>query len=115
TTVKRVCQELGGKGANIILPGADLEQAIPAGVLRAFTNSGQSCQAPTRMLIHEQQRDAAVAIAKRAAESVTVGDPRSDESRLGPLVSETQFVRVQNYIRIGIQEGATLVTGGPDR
>ncbi|MGF7162558.1 aldehyde dehydrogenase (NAD+) [Rhodoligotrophos appendicifer] len=114
-TVKRVCQELGGKGANILLPGADLAQAVPAGVIRAFMNSGQSCQAPTRMLVHKDKRDEAVAIAKRAAESVTVGDPRSDESRIGPVVSENQFIRVQNYIRIGIQEGATLVTGGPDR
>ena len=114
-SVKRVCQELGGKGPNILLPGANLEEAIPAGVLRAFTNSGQSCQAPTRMLVPRDQRDRAVEIARKVAESVVVGDPTQDSSRIGPVVSQVQFDRVQNYIRIGIQQGGTLIAGGPDR
>lgn len=114
-TVKRVCLELGGKGANILLEGADLQAAVTAGVLRAFTNSGQSCQAPTRMLVPAARRDEAVAIARAAALSVQVGDPTQDSSRIGPLVSQTQFDRVQNFIQIGIQEGATLIAGGPHR
>jgi aldehyde dehydrogenase (NAD+) len=114
-TVKRVCQELGGKGANIILPGANLETAISAGVMRCFTNSGQSCQAPTRMLVHQSQIDEAVEIAKATAESIVVGDPRDRNTRLGPLVSQLQYDRVQNLISAGIEEGATLVTGGLGR
>lgn len=114
-TVKRVHQELGGKSANIILPDADLEKAVSAGVLRGFTNCGQSCQAPTRMLIQRDQLADAVAIAKATAESIVVGDPRSDDSYLGPLVSRQQFDRVQKLIDVGVEEGATLVTGGPGR
>ncbi len=115
TTVKRVTQELGGKSANIILRGTDLEKAIPAGVLRCFTNTGQSCQAPTRMLVHRSQREAAVALAKRAADSVKVGDPRDAATTMGPLVNKTQFDKVQGLIERGIQEGATLVCGGAGR
>ena len=115
TTVKRVTQELGGKSANIILNGTDLEKAIPAGVLRCFTNTGQSCQAPTRMLVHRSQREAAVALAKRAADSVKVGDPRDAATTMGPLVNKTQFDKVQGLIERGIQEGATLVCGGAGR
>jgi aldehyde dehydrogenase (NAD+) len=111
-TVKRVHQELGGKSANIILPGADLQKAVPAGVLRSFTNTGQSCQAPTRMLIQKDQMNEAIAIAKATAESVVVGDPLAEGTRLGPLVSKAQFDRVQNLIDVGIREGAQLVTGG---
>jgi aldehyde dehydrogenase (NAD+) len=114
-TVKRVHQELGGKGANIIVPGCDLEAAVSSGVLRCFTNAGQSCQAPTRMLVHKDQMKAAAEIARRTAESVTVGDPDDDKSRLGPLVSQTQFDRVQALIETGIKEGATLVAGGAGR
>ena len=114
-TVKRVHQELGGKSANIILPGADLEAAVSAGTLRAFTNTGQSCQAPTRMLIHQDQLAEATAIARRTAEAVVVGDPLAEGTRLGPLVSEAQFDRVQHLIRIGIEEGATLAAGGLGR
>lgn len=114
-TVKRVHQELGGKGANIILPSADLEKAVSAGVMRSFTNSGQSCQAPTRMLVHKSQTDEAIAIAKATAEGVVVGDPFAPDTRLGPLVSKTQFDRVQHFINAGIDEGATLVAGGPGR
>lgn len=112
-TVKRVHQELGGKSANVILPGADLAKAVPAGVLRSFTNTGQSCQAPTRMLIHKDQMEEAVALAKATAEAVVVGDPLSDETKLGPLVSKMQYDRVQNLIEAGIKEGSRLVTGGP--
>ena len=115
TTVKRVTQELGGKSANIILKGTDLEKAIPAGVLRCFTNTGQSCQAPTRMLVHRSQREAAVALAKRAADSVKVGDPRDAATTMGPLVNKTQFDKVQGLIERGIQDGATLVCGGAGR
>jgi aldehyde dehydrogenase (NAD+) len=111
-TVKRVHQELGGKSANIILPGADLVGAVTAGVLRSFTNTGQSCQAPTRMLIQKDQMDEAIAIAKATAEAVVVGDPLDDTTKLGPLVSKMQFDRVQSLIAAGIKEGSQIVTGG---
>jgi aldehyde dehydrogenase (NAD+) len=111
-TVKRVTQELGGKSANVILPDADLAKAIPPGVLSCYRNGGQSCQAPTRMLVHRSQRDAAVAIAKKTAESVIQGDPADPKTTMGPLVNKTQFDRVQRLIQLGISEGATLVTGG---
>jgi len=114
-TVKRVHQELGGKSANIILPGADLAKAVPAGVLRCFTNTGQSCQAPTRMLVHRDQLGEVVEIARRTAEAVVVGDPLAEGTRLGPLVSKAQFDRVQHLIGVGIAEGATLVIGGQGR
>jgi aldehyde dehydrogenase (NAD+) len=114
-TVKRVAQELGGKSANIILPDADLAKAVPAGVLRCFTNTGQSCQAPTRMLVHRSQRDEAVAIARQAVETVRVGDPLDAKTTMGPLVSKAQFDKVQGLIERGIQEGATVVCGGAGR
>jgi len=114
-TVKRVAQELGGKSANIILPDADLAKAVPAGVLRCFTNTGQSCQAPTRMLVHRSQRDEAVAIARQAVETVRVGDPLNAKTTMGPLVSKAQFDKVQGLIERGIQEGATVVCGGAGR
>jgi aldehyde dehydrogenase (NAD+) len=113
--VKRVTQELGGKSANIILTGADLNKAVPAGVLRCFTNTGQSCQAPTRMLVHRSDRDAAVALAKKVIEQVRVGDPLDPATTMGPLVSKAQFEKVQGLIERGIEEGATLVCGGPGR
>ena len=105
-TVKRVHQELGGKSANIILPDADLGRYVRSGVLRAFTNSGQSCQAPTRMLIQRDQLEFAEQIAREAAQRIRVG---------GPLVSAAQFERVQGFIATGIEEGARLVCGGPGR
>jgi aldehyde dehydrogenase (NAD+) len=114
-TVKRVAQELGGKSANIILPDADLDKAVPAGVLRSFTNSGQSCQAPTRMLVHRSQLDDAMALAKRTAATVRVGDPLDAKTTMGPLVSKAQFDKVQGLIERGIQEGATVVCGGAGR
>src|SRR5580765_4545495 len=112
-TVKRVTQELGGKSANIILPDADLKKAVADGVRNCFRNSGQSCNAPTRMFVHAEQHDDAVAIAKEAAESVKVGDPNAKETTIGPVVSETQFNKIQRLIEAGVREGATLVTGGP--
>ena len=114
-TVKRVAQELGGKSANIILPDADFEAAVRVGVERCFNNSGQSCDAPTRMLVPVDRHDEALAIAKEAAEAHSVGDPRSEETRLGPVVSKIQYDKIQRLIESGIKEGATLVTGGTGR
>ena len=112
-TVKRVAQELGGKSANVILDDADLETAVAGGVESMYLNSGQSCNAPSRMLVHKAQHDRAVEIAKATAESTTVGDPRLDDSKLGPVVNKTQFDKIQKLIQSGIDEGATLVCGGP--
>jgi aldehyde dehydrogenase (NAD+) len=114
-SVKRVVQELGGKSANIILTDADLEKAVTGGVLRTFWHPGQSCQAPTRMLVHGSQKEAAAAIARRTAESVKVGDPLDPATVMGPLVSKAQFDKVQGLIERGIHERATLVTGGTGR
>lgn len=114
-TVKRVHQELGGKSGNIILPSADLRTAVRAGVLRCFTNTGQSCQAPTRMLIQKDKMSEAVACAKEVAAKVVVGDPRRPDTEMGPLVSKAQFDRVQHFIMVGMEEGAELVAGGPGR
>ncbi len=114
-TVKKVALELGGKSANVILPDADLPKAVKAGVANAYANSGQTCSAWTRMLVHESQYDEAVALAKEAAESFTTGDPNDPDTRLGPLVSGVQRERVTGYIRKGLDEGARLVTGGAER
>jgi aldehyde dehydrogenase (NAD+) len=114
-TVKRVAQELGGKSANIILDDADLQKAVAGGVMNMFTNSGQSCNAPSRMFVPRAKHDEAAAIAKATAEKVKVGDPFAEGTVLGPVVSETQYNRIQNLIQKGIEEGATLVTGGPGR
>ncbi len=114
-TVKRVALELGGKSANIILDDADLAKAVKSGVSNCYFNSGQTCSALTRMLVPRSRYDEAVQLAKQAAEQFTVGDPSEGTAKLGPLVSEIQRERVVNYIRKGIEEGATLVTGGPDR
>jgi len=111
-TVKRVTQELGGKSANIILDDADLQKAVSGGVQNCFTNSGQSCNAPTRMLVSRARHDEALAIAKETAESMRVGDPFADGTMLGPLANGNQFKKVQGLIQKGIDEGATLVTGG---
>jgi len=113
-TVKRVALELGGKSANIILDDADLEKAVRGGVSNCYFNSGQTCSAHTRMLVPKHRHDEAVLIAKDAAESFTVGDPREGKAKLGPLVSEIQRDRVRGYIKKGIEEGATLVTGGAE-
>ncbi|MBL8583978.1 MAG: aldehyde dehydrogenase family protein [Rhizobiaceae bacterium] len=114
-TVKRVAQELGGKSANIILPDADFATAVKKGVEGCFGNTGQSCDAPTRMLVPAARHDEALEIAKGAAEAFRTGDPRSEETQLGPVVSQLQFDKVQRLIEAGIKEGATLVTGGPGR
>lgn len=111
-TIKRVTQELGGKSANIILPEADLKAAVTAGVRSVFTNSGQSCNAPTRLLIHQDQIAEAEAIAKTAAEQVVVGDPQTQGTTMGPVVSEAQWHKIQTLIQKGIDQGAKLVTGG---
>jgi len=113
-TVKRVAQELGGKSPNIILEDADMKKAVGGGILSVMNNSGQSCNAPTRMLVPGKKMDEAIVIAKGAAESVTVGDPNGN-ARMGPVVSEVQWNKIQALIKKGIEEGATLVTGGPGR
>ncbi|MBX3028275.1 aldehyde dehydrogenase family protein [bacterium] len=114
-TVKRVAQELGGKSANIILDDADLPRAVQAGVKACFTNSGQSCNAPTRMLVPRAQLAEAVAAARAAAEAVVVGDPAAADTTIGPVVSAAQFDKIQRLIEAGIREGAELVAGGPGR
>ena len=114
-TVKRVSLELGGKSANLILDDADFDKAVSSGVSNCYFNSGQTCSALTRMLVPRSHHDEAVQIAKRAAEKFTVGDPREGKFKLGPLVSATQRERVIGYIKKGIDEGATLVTGGAEK
>jgi aldehyde dehydrogenase (NAD+) len=114
-TVKRVTQELGGKSANIILDDADLQKAVVGGVMNCFSNSGQSCNAPTRMFVPHAKQDQAIAIAKATAEKIKVGDPFGEGTNLGPVVSELQFNKIQALIKKGIDEGATLVTGGLGR
>jgi len=114
-TVKRVTQELGGKSANIILDDADLGSAVAAGVQSCFINTGQSCNAPTRMLVPRAKMAQAAAAAKAAVEAVKVGDPGADGTTMGPLASEAQFDKVQRLIKKGIEEGAELVTGGAGR
>ncbi len=115
-TVKRVSQELGGKSANIILDDADFNQSIAGGVTGCFMNSGQSCNAPTRMLVPSERQEEAVAIAKATAEATVVGDPKEvAPGGIGPVVSEVQFNKIQALIEKGIEEGATLVAGGPGK
>jgi aldehyde dehydrogenase (NAD+) len=114
-TVKRVAQELGGKSANIILADADLKTAVIQGVHACYTNGGQNCQSPTRMLIPRAQRDAAFAAAREAVATIRVGDPLDPASTMGPLVSQAQFEKVQDLIQSGVDEGATLVAGGTGR
>jgi aldehyde dehydrogenase (NAD+) len=113
-TVKRVAQELGGKSPNIILPDADLKSAVTGGVKHVMQNSGQSCNAPTRMLVPAAKMDEVIVIAKQAAESTTVGDPNGN-AQIGPVVNKTQWEKIQRLIKAGIDEGATLVTGGTGR
>ena len=113
-TVKRVCQELGGKSANIVLDDADLAGNVAKGVTGMMVNSGQTCSATSRMLVPQSRMDEAMAVAREAAASVTVGDPGGDVA-MGPVVSKAQFNSIQEYIRKGIEEGATLVAGGTGR
>jgi aldehyde dehydrogenase (NAD+) len=114
-SVKRVHQELGGKSPNVLLDDADFERAVTKSVLHVFQNSGQSCNAPTRMLVPAAKLAEVEAIAKRVAESVVTGDPTSEKTNLGPLVSKLQFERVEGYIAKGIAEGAKVVIGGSGR
>ena len=114
-TVKRVAQELGGKSANIILADADLKAAVIQGVHACYTNAGQNCQSPTRMLIPREGREAAFAAAREAVGGIRLGDPLDPATTMGPLVSQSQFEKVQALIQSGIDEGATLVAGGPGR
>ncbi len=114
-TVKRVHQELGGKSPNILLDDADFPQAVRASVLHVFQNSGQSCNAPTRMLVPASRLAEVEALAKQVADKVRVGDPASTETEVGPVVSKIQFERVEGYIAKGISEGAKVVAGGEGR
>ena len=114
-TVKRVTQELGGKSANIILEDADFGKAVAGGVRHCFGNSGQSCNAPTRMLVPQARMAEAAGIAAAVAESLKVGDPREKGIDLGPVVNRTQWEKIQRLIESGVAEGATLAAGGPGR
>jgi aldehyde dehydrogenase (NAD+) len=114
-SVKRVTQELGGKSANIILENADLQRAVRTGVAHCFKNSGQSCNAPTRMLVPASIHDDALAIAKETAEATIAGDPSAEGTTIGPVISEVQYNKIQGLIQKGIDEGATLVAGGLNR
>jgi aldehyde dehydrogenase (NAD+) len=114
-TIKRVAQELGGKSANIILASADLEAAVAAGVNGMMSNAGESCDAPSRMFVPRALHDKALAIAKATAEAIVPGDPNAATTTMGPLISKTQFDKVQRLIQAGIDEGATLVAGGVGR
>jgi aldehyde dehydrogenase (NAD+) len=114
-TAKRVAQEMGGKSANIILPTADLAAAVEAGVNAIMSNTGQSCDAPTRMFVPRDHQAKALAVAKTTAEAIVPGDPLAPGTTMGPLISKLQFDKVQRLIQAGIDEGATLVTGGTGR
>ncbi len=111
-TVKRVAQELGGKSANILLDDADFKKAVSSGAADCFENTGQSCNAPTRMLVPGDRIDEATVIAAKVANNTVVGNPRDDGVEVGPLVSELQWNKVQGLIQKGIDEGATLAAGG---
>ena len=114
-SIKRVAQELGGKSANIILDDADLEKAVSSGVQACFMNSGQSCNAPTRMFVPADRHEEALAIARATAEATSVAPPDAEGMNIGPVVSEVQFNKIQGLIEKGIEEGAQLVAGGPGK
>ncbi|NNM58107.1 aldehyde dehydrogenase family protein [Acidocella sp.] len=114
-TIKRVHQELGGKSANILLDDVDIEAAVTTGVVDCFQNTGQSCNAPTRMFVPAQFRGVAVDAARRAAEAIKVGAPADPQVYMGPVISQLQYDKIQAMIQAGIDEGATLVTGGTGR
>jgi len=114
-TVKRVCQELGGKSANIMLDDVDFRSAVARDVIGCFSNSGQSCNAPTRMLVPESRMADVIEIARAAAATVKVGDPRAKDTTMGPVVSQAQYDKIQRLIHAGIDEGAELVCGGPGK
>jgi aldehyde dehydrogenase (NAD+) len=111
-TIKRVTQELGGKSANIILEDADLDKAVKQGVQSCFRNSGQSCDAPTRMLVPKSKMPEAIAAAEQAAEATKVGNPLAEDTQVGPLAGKAQFAKVERLINKGLEEGATLIAGG---
>ncbi|WP_214511893.1 aldehyde dehydrogenase family protein [Pseudomonas brassicacearum] len=114
-TVKRVTQELGGKSPNVLLPDVDFAKAVPPGVMSAFRNVGQSCSAPTRMIVPRNRLAEVEALAAATANAIIVGVPQSEETILGPIANEAQFNRVQAMIEVGMNEGAKLVCGGPGR
>lgn len=114
-TIKRVLLELGGKGANIVFADSDPNKSVKRGARSCFHNTGQSCNAPTRMLVEHSIYDRAVEIATKIAESTSVGDPATEGRHIGPLSSQAQFDKVQSLIQAGIDEGARLVAGGPGR
>lgn len=114
-TVKRVTQELGGKSPNVMLPDADFAKAVPLGVLSALRNVGQSCSAPTRMIVPRARLAEVEALATATANALIVGDPQSPDTQLGPIANQAQFSRVQAMIQTGISEGAKLLCGGPGR
>ncbi|MCA1367948.1 aldehyde dehydrogenase family protein [Bradyrhizobium sp. BRP14] len=114
-TVKRVTLELGGKSPNIVFADADLEERVTASILECFNNSGQSCDAPTRMLVERSVYDKVVEIASRVGQEVRVGNPTQEGTHIGPLVSHIQYERVQALIEAGVAEGARLLAGGPGK
>jgi aldehyde dehydrogenase (NAD+) len=115
SSVKRVAQELGGKSANIVLPDADVKIAAEFQVSRGFSNAGQSCHSPTRLLIHKSQQEEMLSLLIEATAKVKVGDPTDQATNVGPVVNKTQFDRIQNYIAIGEREGGRIVCGGLGR
>ena len=114
-TVKRVHQELGGKAPNLVLEGAKLAEVLPPTVAGVIANSGQSCIAPTRLLVHKSQAGEASEVVKAIMESVAIGDPAQEGGHIGPVVNKAQFEKIQGLIQSAIDEGATLVTGGTGR
>jgi len=114
-TVKRVTLELGGKSPNLVFADCDLQAQVTASVQECMYNTGQSCDAPTRMLVEQSCYDAALTIARQAAEDMSVGDPSVEGDHIGPLFDQIQFDRVQTMIKVGIDEGATVLTGGPGK
>jgi acyl-CoA reductase-like NAD-dependent aldehyde dehydrogenase len=111
-TIKRVTQELGGKSPNVVLPEADMERAVSLGVAAAFRNVGQSCSAPTRMIVPRSRLDEIERLAAATVAAMVVGDPKSEATTHGPIANRAQFERVRRMIEVGIDEGARLVTGG---
>lgn len=114
-TVKRVTLELGGKSANLFFADCDLEERVTASVQECMFNTGQSCDAPTRLLVERACYDDTLQIAKRTADAIDVGNPEEEGDHIGPLFDKIQFDRVQTMIEVGINEGATLLVGGPGR
>ncbi|AMO94074.1 aldehyde dehydrogenase family protein [Collimonas fungivorans] len=111
-TMKRVTLELGGKSPNVILDDADLEKAIPIAIAAATVNSGQACMAGTRLIVPESRLEEVKFLVKKAVQALQVGDPRNSDTAIGPMVTQTQYDRVQRYIRLGVEEGAELLVGG---